>query len=330
MVRTLALSLAAMLVAFATTSVHSDVYPNRPIRILAGEPGAQSDSMARVLAPALGASLGQAVVVENRPGAGGTIAALRAVQSRADGYTLLIGGVNNMVLGPLSRSDFPYAPTKDLVPLGGVARVPYGIAVGKHVEVADLQELVAYARSRPGKLAFGSTGVGSTSHLALALLAARAGVSLLHVPYRGTPMALNDLLSERIDVLACDLALLLPHAKTGAVRLIAVAGPRRAEAAPGVPTVAEQGFPGYAIDPWNALYAPSGTPREVLEVLSRALGDVMRQPGIRQQLAAQGHEPLPLSADEVLALMRADTLQFEAVLAGTTAPDESGRRTSMP
>jgi tripartite-type tricarboxylate transporter receptor subunit TctC len=328
--RAFALSLAASLTALVVTFAHGESYPERPIRIVAAEPGAQSDSMARLLALALWGSLGQAVVVENRPGAGGTISALRVVQSRADGYTLLVGGTNNMVLGPLLRRDLPYTPTKDLVPLGGIARVPYGIAVGKQVDAADLREFVAYARARPGKLSFGSSGVGSSSHLAIAILGARAGLSMLHVPYRGSPVALHDLLSGRIDVFACDLSLLLPHAKSGAVRLIAVAGSRRAEATPAVATVAEQGFPGYAVDPWYALYAPSGTPQDVIDVVSRALADAMHRPELRQQLAAQGHEPLPLSADAIRALTRADTLRFEAALEGIDVRDAPERRTSTP
>jgi tripartite-type tricarboxylate transporter receptor subunit TctC len=328
--RALLLGAAAALAALTVTAAFGEGYPERPIRIIAAEPGAQSDSMARALAPVLGESLGQAIVVENRPGAGGTISALRAVQSRADGYTLLIGGVNNMVLGPLLRRDLPYTPGRDLVPLGGIARVPYGLAVARHVAAADLRELVAYARAHPGVLAFGSSGVGSSSHLAIALLGARAGLSMLHVPFRGSPVALNELVSGRIDLLACDLALLLPHAKSGAVRLIAVAGPRRADAAPAMPTVAEQGFPGYAVDPWYALYARSGTPQAALDVVARALANAMGEPRIRQQLAAQGHEPFPLTADAVRELMLADTLRFEAALAGIDVQDGPAQRTPTP
>jgi tripartite-type tricarboxylate transporter receptor subunit TctC len=329
----LALGLAAVLATATPAFAGSEHFPERPIRIVAAEPGAQSDSMARILAPAFRASLGQPILVENRPGAGGTISAQRVVQSRADGHTLLIGGANNMVLGPLLRRDLSYVPTRDLEPLGGIARLPYGIAVARHVEVADLRELVAYARAHPGKLAFGSSGIGSSSHLAIALLGARAELSMLHVPFRGSPVALNELVSGRIDLLAADLALLLPHARRGAVRLVAVTGTRRAEAAPAVPTVAEQGFPGYAVEPWYALYAPSGTPPEAIDAVSRALAGALRQPDVRQLLVAQGYEPLPLGAEAVRALMRADTVRFEAVLDGIDAReahDGSERRTATP
>jgi len=206
------LALVALCAAAPPMRAAAGPFPDRPIRVLAGEAGAQSDTMARVLAPVLAATLGQPVVVENRSGAGGTIAALRTVQSRPDGYTLLLGGANNVVLGPLVRRDLAYDPSRDLVPLGGVGRAPYGVAVAKHVDAADLAGFVAYARARPGELAFGSSGVGSSSHAALALLASRAGLSLLHVPYRGSPLALNDLVAGRIDVFACDLSLLLPYA----------------------------------------------------------------------------------------------------------------------
>lgn len=326
----LAFALVTTLVAPATALAQRAPWPDRPIRIVAGEPGAQSDAMARMLAPAFGASLGQAVVVENRAGAGGTIAAMRVVQARPDGYTLLLGGANNIVLSPLVRGDLPYRSARDLVPLGGVARVPYGVAIAKHVDVADLRGFVAYARARPGDLAFGSSGVGSSSHAALALLAARAGLSMLHVPYRGSPVALNEVLGGRIEAVACDLSLILPYAKSGAVRLVAVAGAERAAAAPALPTVAEQGFPGYAVDPWYALYAPAGTPQEAIDALTRALADAMRAPGIRQQLAAQGWEPLALNADEMRALARADTLRFEGVLEEVSGRKEDQGRPAKP
>ena len=322
------LALVALCAAAPPMRAAAGPFPDRPIRVLAGEAGAQSDTMARVLAPVLAATLGQPVVVENRSGAGGTIAALRTVQSRPDGYTLLLGGANNVVLGPLVRRDLAYDPSRDLVPLGGVGRAPYGVAVAKHVDAADLAGFVAYARARPGELAFGSSGVGSSSHAALALLASRAGLSLLHVPYRGSPLALNDLVAGRIDVFACDLSLLLPYARTGAVRIVAVAGARRAADAPSVPTVAEQGFPGYAVDPWYALYAPAGTPPDAVDALTRALAGAMRDPAVLREIAAQGYEPLPLDPDEMRSLARADTLRFDAVLDEAAARGGSAGRAS--
>lgn len=306
-------------------------FPLRTVRIVVPYmPGGMADLQARALAEELGRKWTRGVVVENRPGAGGTISAQRVVQSRADGYTLLIGGANNMVLAPLLRRDLAYAPTRDLVPLGGIARVPYGIAVATHVDVADLRELVAHARARPGRLAFGSSGIGSSSHLAIAMLCARADLEMLHVPFRGSPVALNELVSGRIDVLAADLALLLPQARRGKLRLVAVTGPHRAEAAPGVPTVAEQGLPGYAVEPWYALYAPSATPREAVDAVAQALAGALRQGEVPRMLAAQGYEPLPLSAQAIRSLMHDERLRYEAVVDGIDAQDAGNAREPRP
>jgi tripartite-type tricarboxylate transporter receptor subunit TctC len=312
----ISIALGAGLAALLTVSALGQTYPDRPIKIVVAEVGTQSHLMARAIAPSLERALGQPVVIDNRGGAGGTIGAQRVVQARADGYTLLVGGVNNIVLATLLRADVPYAPATDLVPLGGIARVPYGIAIASGIPAENLTEFIAYARAHPGKLSFASSGTGSSSQLAIELLKSRASVDILHVPYRNTVGAIPDLISGRIDVLAGDLALLMRQAKQGPIRLIAVTGARRAEAMPDLPTVAEQGFPGYAVEPWSGLFAPAGIPADVEEMLSRALADALRSEDVRRQFATLGYEPLELSGTALRAMISTETIKYGRVLDG--------------
>lgn len=314
--RATTVALGAGLALLSTTSAFGQIYPDHPIKIVAAEVGTQSDVMARAIAPSLESGLGQPVVIDNRGGAGGTIGVQHVMQARADGYTLLIGGVNNVVLAALLRPDLPYAPETDLVPLGGIARVPYGIAIASRIPAENLAEFIAYARAHPGKLSFASSGTGSSSQLAIELLKSSAGLDMLHVPYRNNILAIPDLIGGRIDVLAADLALLKRQAKQGTIRLIAVAGARRADAMPELATVAEQGVAGYAIEPWYGLFAPAGMPANVADMLSRALADTRRSDDVRKQFATQGYESLELSGKELRDLMDAETMRYRRVLDG--------------
>jgi tripartite-type tricarboxylate transporter receptor subunit TctC len=314
--RVTTVALGAGLALLSTASAFGQIYPDRPIKIVAAEAGTQSDVMARAIARSLERGLGQPVVIDNHGGAGGTIGVQRVVQARADGYTLLIGGVNNVVLAALLRPDLSYAPETDLVPLGGIARVPYGIAIASRIPAENLAQFIAYARARPGKLSFASSGTGSSSQLAIELLKSSTGLDMLHVPYRNNVLAIPDLIGGRIDVLAADLALLKRQVKQGTIRLIAVAGARRADAMPELPTVAEQGVAGYAIEPWYGLFAPAGTPANVADMLSRALADARRSDDVRKQFATQGYESLELSGKELRDLMDAETIRYRRVLDG--------------
>ena len=299
-----------------TVSALGQTFPDRPIKIVVAEAGTQSDVMARAIAPSLERGLGQPVIIDNRGGAGGTIGVQRVVQARSDGYTLLVGGVNNVVLATLLRPDLPYTPTTDLVPLGGIARVPYGIAIASRIPAENLGEFIAYARAHPGNLSFASSGTGSSSQLAIELLKSRAALDMVHVPYRNNVLAIPDLITGRIDVLAADLALLQRQAKQGTIRLIAVAGARRADAMPELPTVAEQGVAGYAIEPWYGLFAPTGIPADVADMLSRALADALRSDDVRKQFATQGYEPLEVSGEALRLLMGAETMRYRGLLDG--------------
>ena len=292
------LACALLLAAYAPWSdpVLAQPYPSRAIHlVVAAEPGGQSDAMARAIAPTFARTLGQPLVIENRTGAGGTIGAQSVAQSKADGYTLLIGGLNNMVLAGLLRADLSYVGANDFLPLGGLIRVPYGIAVSNRMPVRNVAELAVYARAHPGRISFASGGTGSTSHLAIELLKSRLALDMLHVPYRGLVASLPDLIEGRIDLLATDLALLLPLARAGSIRIIAVGGARRAATAPHIPTVAEQGVPGYEIEPWYGLFAPAGLSSDIADLLSLSLAEALRSAEVHKVLLDQGYEPMPIA-----------------------------------
>jgi tripartite-type tricarboxylate transporter receptor subunit TctC len=278
--------------------------------------------MARAIAPTFTRKLGQPVVIENRIGAGGTIGAQSVAQARADGYTLLIGGINTLVTAALQRPDLQYAPATDFVPLGGLIRVPYAIAVAARIPVHSVAELAAYARAHPGEISFASGGTGSTSQLAIELLKSRLELNMLHVPYRGIIAALPDFIGGRVDLLATDLAILLPLQKAGSIRIIATGGAQRASMAPDIPTVAEQGVPGYEIQPWYGLYAPSGTPREIAEMLSDSLSEALRSDQVRKVLVDQGYELMPLSPASLRELSITETRKYADLL------DKTGLRNS--
>jgi tripartite-type tricarboxylate transporter receptor subunit TctC len=276
--------------------------------------GGHSDVIGRTVGQKLAEILKQPVVVDNRGGAGGTIGAALVARAPGDGYTLLLGGSNNLAIALSLPGEARYDPARDFVPIGGVASVPYVLAVSLRVPATTVPELVAYASGHPGRLTYGSSGVGSTSSLAVEWIKSAAGVDIVHVPYRGTGQAVMALLNGEIDMVVTDLSLLGPHAKAGTLRLLAAAGKKRASAAPDLPTVAEQGLPGFAIDAWYGLVAPAGTPPEVIAKLSSALSETLRAPGVRQRFEEMGYEPILDTPAQFGALIRADMDKYATVV----------------
>jgi tripartite-type tricarboxylate transporter receptor subunit TctC len=240
-------------------------FPSRPVTIVVGnEPGGPTDFIARSVAQSLSELWKQPVVVENRSGAGGTIAAQVVARAPADGYTLLLGGITNLVAAPAVDHRLQYDPVRDFLPIGRVAVVHFVLAVRAGLDVRSAQELLAHIRTNPGRLAFGTVGSASAGDFVAQTLKAQAGGEVLIVPYKGSATMLGDLLAGRIDMTVTDLAILAPHAARGSVRLIAVVGSRRASVVPDLPTLAEQGMGHMTVDPWYGLLAPAGTPEEVL------------------------------------------------------------------
>ena len=303
------------LVAIAAEDGVAERYPAQPVRLVVPQaPGGQADVIARLVAQRLGEMLRQPVVVVNHGGVGGTIGADLAAKAPADGYTLLLGGSNNLALAKVLRPDLPYDPVRDFVAIRAVARVPYGLAVNPKLPVRTLGELLDYARARPGRLNYGSGGTGSTSSLGVRMLEAAAALDIVEVPYGGSAPAVTALVAGQVDLAIVDLALLIPHARTGALRLLAAAGARRAATAPELPTIAEQGFPGYRLDAWYAIVAPAGTPAEALTTLRNALSEMLRAPDFRQRLERLGYDPADENAAGLEALIRADIDKYSALV----------------
>ena len=315
MLRFAPLVLASALAVLPSDNGFAQSYPTRPIKLVVGQaPGGHSDVIGRIVGQKLAEILKQPVVIENRGGAGGTIGADMVARAPGDGYTLLLGGSNNLAIAVTLVEELRYGPTRDFVPIGGAAIVPYALAVSPSVPAATVSELIAYARAHPGRLTYGSSGVGSTSSLAVEWLKSAGGVDIVHVPYRVTAAAVMALLSGEIDMVVTDFALLNPHAKAGTLRLLAATGEQRASAAPDLPTIAEQGIPGFAIEAWYGLVAPAGTPSEIIAKLSSGLSQAVQAPEVRQRFEERGYEPIVATPAQFGALIRSDIERYAAVI----------------
>jgi tripartite-type tricarboxylate transporter receptor subunit TctC len=311
---------AALVLAFALALLPSEngfaqSYPTGPIKLVVGQaPGGHSDIIGRTLGENLADILKQPVVIDNRGGVGGTIGADFVARAPSDGYTLFLGAVSNLAIAVALLGKARYDPVRDFVPIGGAAIVPYALAVRPSIPATTVPELVAYARAHPGRLTYGSSGMGSVSSLAMEWVKAAAGVDIVHIPYRGTALAVRALLSGEIDLVVTDLSLLTPHVKAGTLRLLAAAGARRASAVPGLPTFAEQGIPGFAIEAWYGIVAPAGTPPEIVAKLSNGLSRALQAPEVRQRFEEFGYEPMVDTPAQFGALIRTDVERYAALI----------------
>jgi tripartite-type tricarboxylate transporter receptor subunit TctC len=312
-----AVACALVATAAGAQSLETHAYPKHPVRIFVGQSaGAAPDIVARALADALARRWGEAVVVENRSGASGTIAAELVAKSPPDGYTLLFAGQSALVTAAANGTSRRYDPATDFAPIGRVVKVPVFIAAGAHVEAGTLPELIALARAHPGRVTFASYGEGAVSEVAFVLLQRGAGISLTEVPYRGTSQAMTDLVAGRVDLTLKDLGSGRPFIDSGKLRLLATTGANRSPFAPEIPTVAEAGVPGYALDFWYGLLAPAGLPPDVLASLVAALDGALRSPALAKRLAELSYEPMHDGPAQFAALMRADVLTFSRAAHG--------------
>ena len=280
----------------------------RPVRILVPvAPGGTTDLTARLLADAVGDSVGQPIVVENRPGATGRIAAEALKRAPADGATFLLAPVAVTVLAPLVFRDLSYDPAKDFAPVAQVARYPFALAVRADHPAGSVPELVAWARANPSQARFGNPGPGTLPHLLSVMVARASGVDLVHVPYRGLAQIQSELIGGQIGAAISGIADYLALHRAGRVRIIATSGPMRSPLLPSVPTFAEQGFPSVVAIGWNAVYAPTGTPKPLVDRLSVAIVKALRTPDIRDKVMELGAEPTGTTPDELAAIVAADT-----------------------
>jgi tripartite-type tricarboxylate transporter receptor subunit TctC len=296
---------AATLIAAGAAA---QTYPNKPIRlIIPFPPGGATDVLGRTLAQKLSGTLGQPVIVENKPGAGGAIGAEVAAKSVADGYTLLLATNSTHVIGPLLNSKTSYHPQNDFTPIVHLANVPNLLLVNNAVPAKNVRELIALAKAKPGSLNYASSGNGTIVHLTTELFKAQAGVFITHIPYRGTAMAIPDMVGGQIHVLFDSLVSALPHVKEGRLRALAITSLRRSPLAPDVPTVAESGLPGFESNTWFGLYGPKGLAVDQTAKLNAAVNQVLADKDMQERLAKLGADPAGGSAAQFVAVVKQDT-----------------------
>jgi tripartite-type tricarboxylate transporter receptor subunit TctC len=291
--------LTALCGVLLSTAAAAQTFPSRPIRLIVPFPPAGiTDLSARLVAEGLRAKLNQPVVIENKPGANGTIGLREMLKAEPDGYTLVAGTVGNVVIGYAMEANPPFDALRDFVPIAGTAEYATAMVVNTRTPVKSVAEFVDYAKARPGKLTFGSTGTAALDYLAVELFMRATGTRMVHVPYRGGPAALNDLMGGSIDLLIEVFPVVMEQIKSGAIRGLAVSSPYRLPAVADLPTFKEAGVPGVELTGWLGIYGPPRLPEDVRAILGRSIAEVVRQPEIQEKFRAIGFEPTGLGVKE--------------------------------
>ena len=308
--------LATLVVACAA---HAQ-YPARPIKIVVPyAAGGLPDTMTRAVTPKLGEALGQAVVVENMGGAGGISGVTEVARSSADGYTLLVADVGQIAINPHLFSKLPYAPLKDLAPVSLIGTSPLYLVAHPSVPANSLQQLVAYAKAHPGKLNYGSSGIGSIHHLATEALKAGFGIDIVHVPYKGTGQSVPALLGGQVALLNSALPSIAGHLKDGKVKILAISSAKRSAQTPEVPTVAESGIPGYDYVAEIGMLAPAGTPREIIQRLAGEIAKVVKQPDVVQRFTQLGIDAVGSTPEAYATLNKSDYEKYAKLVKASGA-----------
>ena len=295
-----------MSIAASCSVATAQDWPQRPVTLVVPfAAGGNTDSIARITAQMLSESFGKSFVVENRPGAGGAIAADAVAKSQPDGHTLFIAALPVMAVVP-AINKVKFDPQKDFAPISNVATNPFVIVVNKDLPIKTLAEFDDYVKARKGQLSYGSAGVGSLNHLSMALFLKRAGLEMTHVPYKGKAPALGDVVAGHIPAMFSNHSDALPQAAAGNVRMIAVSSAQRAATAPQVPTVIESGYPDFDVLTWNGLMAPAGTPPEVVGRIAEAIGKAVKDPKFAKQLSEIGADPLGSTPEQYKAMLARD------------------------
>jgi len=291
-------------------------WPERPIQMIVPFPaGSSPDTLARALADPLSKKLGQAVVVENKPGAGGNIGTRQASKAKPDGYTLLLTINGPMVTAPtLYKKTLGYDPFTDLDPISLVGTSPNVLIVPENSPARDLQGFVAAAKANPGALNYGTVGPGSSSHLCMAMLEHEAGIRLQQIPYTGFPQIITSIIAGDIQAGFMVPGVAMPQVKAGKVRALAITSLEPSDVLPGIPTVASQGYPGFESISWDALFVPAGTPADIKDKLHQAVIEAIAQPEVVKQMAALYFTPAPSTPEELMAMMKAEKQRWDAVI----------------
>ncbi|MDH0361844.1 Bug family tripartite tricarboxylate transporter substrate binding protein [Comamonas aquatica] len=309
------LAAATLAVACMGSALAADAYPDKPLTMIVPfSAGGTTDILARIVGQALGQELGQTIIIENKPGAGGNIGAQQASRAKADGYTLFMGTVGTHAINQALYKKLPYDPAKDFAPLSRVANVPNLLVAHPSRPYKTVQEMIAYAKKHPGEVTYGSPGSGASPHVSGALFQSMTGAELTHVPYKGSAPAISDLLGNQIAVMFDNMPSAIQHVRSGKLRPIAVTTAKRSPELPDVPTIAEAGVPGYEATSWFGLWAVAGTPAPILTKLQTALTKVLKDPAVAKKIADQGGEVVIETPAQFDAFIKSEAAKWGKVV----------------
>lgn len=309
------LAAATLAVAGMGSALAADAYPDKPLTMIVPfSAGGTTDILARIVGQALGQELGQTIIIENKPGAGGNIGAQQASRAKADGYTLFMGTVGTHAINQALYKKLPYDPVKDFAPLSRVANVPNLLVAHPSRPYKTVQEMIAYAKKHPGEVTYGSPGSGASPHVSGALFQSMTGAELTHVPYKGSAPAISDLLGNQIAVMFDNMPSAIQHVRSGKLRPIAVTTAKRSSELPDVPTIAEAGVPGYEATSWFGLWAVAGTPAPILTKLQTALTKVLKDPAVAKKIADQGGEVVIETPAQFDAFIKSEAAKWGKVV----------------
>jgi tripartite-type tricarboxylate transporter receptor subunit TctC len=314
LLRRLAPGLAAVAVFAAPLLASAQSYPAKPVKVVVGySAGGAVDAVARTVGQAMSASMGQSFVVDNKPGAGTNIAVKSVIAAEPDGYTLMMAA-NALAANMALYQPAPFDAERDLVAVSLIGRVPVVIAANANAPYANIQQLIAAARAKPGSISFATPGNGSTPHMAVEFFKRAAGISLLHIPYRGGSQALTDVIGGQLPLVAVNALEVQPHVKSGKLKVLAVLSTNRSAIFPDVPTIAESGFPGFEASVWYGLVAPAATPQAIVTRLHAEVQKALQTKEVRDRMTAVGGEVLPGSAEMFATLIRSERQRYEKLV----------------
>jgi len=307
--------IAGLALALTAASAHAQAWPSKPIRyIVPFAPGGTTDILARTVGDKLAIALGQPVVIENKPGAGGGVGAEITAKSAPDGYTIMGGTISTHAINASLYKSLPYDPVRDFAPIVLIARVPNMLVVHPDIPAKNVSELIALLRANPGKYTFASAGNGTSQHLSGELFKSMAGAEMQHVPYKGSPPALQDVMGGQVSMTFDNITTAWPLAKGGKLRALAVTTAKRSAIAPDVPTLAEAGLPGFEVGSWQGVFAPAGTPPDIVKRLNAEIVKILNTPDVRDKLAALGAEVVGNSPEEFATMVKAEVGKWADVV----------------